>query len=62
MSLYVRLELVRFRAVATSTVGPVSTGPLFGAPKLFLAHITIGSTTAKAVGRYVFSYKASKSM
>ena len=27
-----------FRAVATSTVGLVSTGPLFGAPKLFLTH------------------------
>jgi len=28
------------RAVATSTVGPVSTGSFFEAPKLFLAHST----------------------
>ena len=35
------------RVVATSTVGPVSTRPLFGAPKLFLAHTTTGSMTSR---------------
>ena len=38
------------RDIAIGTVGPVSSGPLFGAPKLFLAHITIGTTTNRPVG------------
>ena len=48
------------RAVASSTVGPVSTRPIFGAPWLILAHTTIDSTTGRPVGSYVFSCQTSR--
>jgi len=43
-------------------VGPVSNGPLLGAPKLFLAHTTIGGTTGRLVGSYAFSCQPSTLM
>lgn len=47
------------RAVATSMAGLVSTGPFLGPPN-FLAHSTVGGTTSRPIGSYVFSCQASK--
>ena len=49
------------RAIAPSTVGSVQPDH-FLVHKLFLAHTTIGDTTSRLVGNYVFSCQASRSM